>query len=168
MPYVKDLGSDYIGPLHRGIQAPGVIAAVNGLVMSVPTDGTTVASSTYASLGTPWTDEVSIGEGQAIKYDLRTSTQISTGRMYVALAVGGTIITRRQLYSGAGGVETNGILMGVYEPGVAGTYTFEVLMASDSAGTVTVNTTVDTTIDTSSTFARDSLSQLILEPVTVA
>lgn len=154
----------------RGLARPVISAAAasSGILVSTPTDGTTRSSSTLGSLGTAWTDDITVGASEQIKYDVRISAQVSTGRMYMAVAVDGTIVDRRQLYSGAGAVETNASLHGVHDPGGAGTYTVEVYLASDAAATVTVNSVVDTTISTSLTYQRDSLSQMILEPVTVA
>lgn len=136
--------------------------------LSRPVDGTTRTSNVLGSLATPWTDTVTIAEGEAVAYELDVSMQGSANTvLYAALAVDGAIIDRQLVFgAGTGDRENRARMGGIWEPGSTGAHTFEVYVAGNSVITITVNSVIDPS--TAVSLYADGVSSLRLTKVTLA
>lgn len=130
-----------------------------------PAAQVTRASATLGAMSTAWTDDITLGSGESIRYDIKVPYQTSGNeRVYAALMVDGTMVDRTQWYSGGGDVEQHMLLRGIYSPGAAATYTCEVYIASNSGGTMYVQPTMSTSTSTANN--TDKGAQMVLEAVT--
>lgn len=135
-----------------------------GTRYSKPTHGVTRASTTLGSLSTAWTDTATtVHADQIVEYDVAISAQCAGNEViYVALTRGGTIIDRA-ITVGAGNIENRIPLSGWDAPGSAGTFTYEIYVASNAGSTITVNATPNTSTAISQT--SDGVSSMRLRPV---
>lgn len=140
---------------------------VDTIQFSQPADGATRASTTLGALSTPWTDDITTTALRpSVKYDVVISCQCASNEtLYAALTCDGTIIDRVQFIQGAGTNENRIQLSGIHTPSV-GAHTYGVFLASNSGGSVAVNTSVDTSTTVSTT--ADGVSSMQLQPVVTA
>jgi hypothetical protein len=149
--------------LDAAVASAGAIPTIK---FNKPTHATTRSSTTLGSLGTPWTNTVTTdGTYTKVQYQVNISLQCAADEvLHAALVCAGTIIDRVVSYTaGAGNRENRIVFGGIFSPGGAGTYTFEVYVASNSGGAITVNSTVNTSTATSLT--SDGVSSMQLRAV---
>ncbi len=136
---------------------------------SKPTHAVTRASTTLGALSTPWTDTITTtNASQGVRYEVAISTQCSSDEvLYAAITRAGTIIDRVGIYTAGGGSRENrSVLSGIDLPASAATHTYEIIVASNSGNTVTVNSTVSTS--TAASLTADGVSSMQLELVETA
>lgn len=131
------------------------LADVNGLVavnrvIARPVNGESVASSTPASLPTPWTAAITVVEGSDVDFNISAFIRCAAGQptSFAFLYRDGTLIAQSEF---GGSYAVNGMtvpihLIGSDEGLVAGTYNYEVKLRTHGGETINIINTVGATI----------------------
>lgn len=114
-------------------------------------NGATRASTTYGALSTPWTVTIPVIEGQVVELTAQVALSCSADQtMYVAFRRASTTIYENTHYTTSPDVRAN-VVTHIWRDTTPGTgdVTYEIYVASNSGGTVTLRNgaTLDTTIE---------------------